>query len=836
MNDARQPQLDAPQLRTLLLTDLCDSTELVEKHGDARAAELFREHDALVLDLQQQWRGRLIDRSDGLLLLFERPIDGLGFALDYQRGLDQLGRAQKLTLRARAGLHVGEVLTWRNSEEAVQIGAKPLEVEGLAKPTAARLMALARPGQILVSAVAESLTHRAARELGERGEQLLWKSYGRWRFKGMPTAMEIYEVGEVGRAQLRGPKNSPKAWRDIPLWRRPAALVAEVALVAAIGVGTWVVTRPAPALAFAERDWVVVGDMRNLTGDPLLDDSLQQAFRISLEQSRYVNVLSDLKVRQTLTLMQKNSEDTVDRASALEVAQREGIRYVLLPSIAEVGGKVRVSAEVVDPANGNTVFATHQDGRGLESVLASVDEVVQSLRLGFGETVASASQTSAPLPQVATASLDALKAYAMGQEAYAKGELDASLRYFGQAVELDPNFALAHAGMMRVHVRRANTISANSELERALAVSARLPKRDALYLRAWKAQNIEGGSDAAERWKTLADLYPDFHPASANYGWLALVARNYMEAERYSMAAVSAKNPLSGLALEQAARAQLALGEYAKAIQNFRRADAEMRNSSTLGLAAALAANGQLKAAQEIADQRKDVTTAGATFVRASLAMHAGAGTHAASIADAYANSLREVSPLLERDFRLTALSALVGSEPGEEVRQKLYVYLDGAQKLAVDPANADRADDQVFALYAIYLLQRLGDERAAAKYLPKLRISAGESENEVAIAMRTVVAASQERLLGNPKKSIEMLSGPAAPTLFQARVALRDALIANGDVAAAKRENEALKKRIGEAYAEAAGSYVFQALNVADASTAGAPRPKALDQSVARR
>jgi len=167
MNEmTHRPSIEAPQLRTLLLTDLCDSTTLVERIGDVQAATLFRDHDRLVLDLQQRWRGRLIDRSDGLLLLFERPIDGLGFALDYVRELREMGDARRLELRARAGLHVGEVLTWRNSDEAVQVGAKPLEVEGLAKPMAARLMAMARPGQILLSAVAEPLAHRAARELG----------------------------------------------------------------------------------------------------------------------------------------------------------------------------------------------------------------------------------------------------------------------------------------------------------------------------------------------------------------------------------------------------------------------------------------------------------------------------------------------------------------------------------------------------------------------------------------------------------------------------------------------------------------------------------------------
>ena len=116
---------DAPQVRTLLLTDLVDSTTLVERLGDGPAAALFREHDRLVLELQQRWRGRLIDRSDGLLLLFERPVDALGFALDYNRGLRALDdrpelKQRKLHLQARAGLHVGEVLTWRNSEAAVQ--------------------------------------------------------------------------------------------------------------------------------------------------------------------------------------------------------------------------------------------------------------------------------------------------------------------------------------------------------------------------------------------------------------------------------------------------------------------------------------------------------------------------------------------------------------------------------------------------------------------------------------------------------------------------------------------------------------------------------------------
>jgi putative peptide modification system cyclase len=421
---AQNAATTSPQVRTLLLTDLCDSTLLVERLGDAPAAELFRAHDRLVLELQQRWRGRLIDRSDGLLLLFERPIDGLGFALDYTRGLRELSdrpevRARKLVLQARAGLHVGEVLTWRNSEAAVQAGAKPLEVEGLAKPLAGRLMTLARPGQVLLSATAEPLARRAARELGERSEHLIWKSHGRWRLKGVPDGQEIFEVGEPGYAPLRAPKqNGGKAWRDIPVWRRPASLAAELFLVAGIATGAWFVTKPTPAIAFNERDWVVVGDLRNLTGQPVLDESLEQAFRISLEQSRYVNVLSDLKVRDTLQLMKRGPATPLDRGVASEVALRDGARAVILPTVAEVGGRVRVSAEVIDPHTQTTVYAESADGTGAGSALGSIDKVTGELREKLGEAIASIERDSAPLPEVSTSNLDALKAYALGLKAH----------------------------------------------------------------------------------------------------------------------------------------------------------------------------------------------------------------------------------------------------------------------------------------------------------------------------------------------------------------------------------------------------------------------------------
>src|SRR5690606_9525974 len=563
-----------PQVRTLLLTDLCDSTTLVERLGDNEAAELFRAHDRLVLKLQQQWHGRLIDRSDGLLLLFERPIDGLGFAMDYVRGLRDLGEQHKVArhgveLQARAGLHVGEVLTWRNSDAAVNVGAKPLEVEGLAKPMAGRLMTLARPGQILLSATAEPLAHCAARELGERGEHLLWKSHGRWRFKGVPQAQDIYEVGEPGIAPLRAPQqNRAKAWRDIPLWRRPAALAAELLLVAGLVGGAWFMTRPQPAIAFAERDWVVVADLRNLTGDQLLDESLQQAFRISLEQSRYVNVLSDLKARETLERMQRKPGTLLDRAIASEIALRDGARAVILPTVAEVGGRVRVSAEVVDPHTQTTVYAASADGSGAGSTLASIDRVTAELRGKLGEALQAIQKNSVSLPTATTGNLDALKAFAIAHEYRATGNREQAMAFLERALSLDPDFALAMLAAGGTKATLGDLAGARDYYLRAAALRDRLPPRERMELDARMAER-DAPRRSQQLWREMLALYPDAHEARFRLGQDLFFGNLYDEALKYARAAAAIQSPFRARARYLEGMALLGLAREREALEAF---------------------------------------------------------------------------------------------------------------------------------------------------------------------------------------------------------------------------------------------------------------------------
>ena len=183
----------------LLLSDVVDSTQLAERLAMPELAALWEAHDRAARGLLRQWRGREIDKSDGFLLLFDQVADAVGFACAYHPILALLVPP----LKARVGIHVGAVALRHNRADEVALGAKPIEVEGPAKPLAARVMSLALGGQILLSDSA-----RAA--LGDT--PLRVQSHGHWRLKGLQAPIELFEVGGP-QAPFTPPPDAAKAYR-----------------------------------------------------------------------------------------------------------------------------------------------------------------------------------------------------------------------------------------------------------------------------------------------------------------------------------------------------------------------------------------------------------------------------------------------------------------------------------------------------------------------------------------------------------------------------------------------------------------------------------------------
>jgi putative peptide modification system cyclase len=828
---------DAPQVRTLLLTDLVDSTTLVERLGDGPAAALFREHDRLVLELQQRWRGRLIDRSDGLLLLFERPVDALGFALDYNRGLRALDdrpelKQRKLHLQARAGLHVGEVLTWRNSEAAVEAGAKPLEVEGIAKPLAGRLMTLARPGQILLSATAEPMAHRSARELGERSEHLIWKSHGRWRLKGVPDAQEIYEVGEPGFAPLRAPKqNHAKAWRDIPLWRRPAALAAEVLLLVGIGTGAWFVTRPIPAIAFNERDWVVVGDLRNLTGDARLDESLDEAFRISLEQSNYVNLLSDLKVRETLQRMQHKPDATVDRAIGAEIALRDGARALLLATVAEVGGRLRVSAEVVDPHTQTTVYAVSADGKGIESVLASIDEVTDGLREKLGEALQNVQKTSVPLPNVATPSLDALKAFAVARNVVkTTRDRKQALGLYQRALQLDPQFALAHADMGDLYSGLGEVANASEERRKALALPQRLSPQERVRIELLLRQYGAPDGYFSKAQEYLA-LYPDDYRIIGRLGdnqWHHL--NDFRMAEGTFRRAMKAQYERIETARYSLGIALLGQERIDAALVVFRRSRGAGFTGAGEMYARAYDARGQ----HADSDKVYLSSTAGRGGWQGEAGVVTGIDrgqwSMAAEVAHAWERQAVAANDVLET-LRARAAIASVATLAGRADAMREVRALVAAVRPRASEVDAIYPPSSVeLQLLAGLLSACQADAGGVAQALAQVENSEAVRDYPTVAQLRQVVLAEQERLAGKPQAAASRLRDLTKQdtALVAVHWALMRAESAAGNASAAQLQSEWLATHRGRIFAESTTTDVLRFFNAAVSAQALRERQQA--------
>jgi putative peptide modification system cyclase len=813
-----------PLLRTLVLCDLADSTALVERLGDLRAAELFRRHDRLARSLVHQFGGREIDKTDGFLMMFDRPIEAVAFALAYQRGLRELADADgNSPLRARVGIHVGDVVAWDNAPEDIAKGAKPFEVEGLVKPTTSRLMQLALPGQILLSGIAYQLAHRSQDELGDRAATALWRTHGRYRFKGLPDPVAVFEVGEKDIAPLKPPPWSGKAHREIPFWRRPATMAFELVVLAVlVALPVWYLLRPEPAIAFAQRDWVVVGDLKNLTDETSFDDSLQTAFRIGLEQSRFVNVLPDLKARDTVTLMQRNPEQTrIDRAIGSEVAIRDGARALILPTVAEIGGRVRVTAEVIDPQTQTTVWSESADGSGAGSVLTSLDEVNRKLRVRLGEALATVSSDSQPLDKVATKNLDALRAYSLGLAAYDHNNFDDAMPMLRQSLKLDPEFALAHVSIARIYTSLGSNDDAIRELDAAMALSAHLPPRDVLYVEALRA-TYDAPKPAFAKWKMLVNLYPDFFPAQGAYAYFL-----WEQGNDYAQAIESAKRGASERNVRRLASQYLLgtlyLGQerYDEALREFDAVNAT--EGTPVGFhAAAWAAQRKYEKIEPLfAPQHLPPTDPNLAMRRASYAIDQGRYDEARSLlkgARATPNVPSDLAAQLDSvDFSLAALAG-----KSEAFSSAGHRMLDDEKRQSAPKSGAERSERRYRVLMIAYLAAKAGDTALAHAALDLAGAAARDPDYPVPFNMLEIAEAQLAVAEHRPKDAIATLAKRSDGTeLFVTHAALMDAYAADGQPDKAATEAEWLMAHRGRAYTEYGAEWMMAAFNVAQANLA---------------
>ena len=267
--------------------------------------------------------------------------------------------------------------------------------------------------------------------------------------------------------------------------RRELVLTALGILVAAsvTGYALW----PVPAKArFNARDFVLVGDLENRTNDPLLARTVQEALTIALQQSHYVNLVSRDRVAETLRLMQKPAA-TIDASIGLDLCRREGVPAFISGSVARSGDVtlITVTASAVDAAGSTLLFTNSAEYRRPEELFTRVDELAKRVRQNLGESLAGIATSSQPLDRVPTRSIEALRQYSLAVSARAMGDVNAIEGPLLAALQLDPEFAMAHLRLGNYYLDLAGTPTrARPSFERAYALRDRVTDREKFFIAA----------------------------------------------------------------------------------------------------------------------------------------------------------------------------------------------------------------------------------------------------------------------------------------------------------------------------------------------------------------
>jgi len=357
-------------------------------------------------------------------------------------------------------------------------------------------------------------------------------------------------------------------------WRRFVLLGAAATVVAAGTLGIW--KFPAwfnqPALAFNERDWIVVADVQNLTGDPVFDRSLSTALAVGLSQSQYVNVLPQGRVRDVLQRMQRTTADGLDETLASELAVREGAKAVVACSIAQVGNVYSLTAQLIDPQSRMPVLTESVRVEGKDEVLPALDRLGSQMRRKLGESLGALSRQHVPLSLATTASVDALKLYTDARHA---PDPIVARQLLEEALKLDANFAMALAQMGASYYResdQASRLKGEQHLTKALSLVDRLSFRERLLITALAEDSRGNRNGAVVAYKACLEAYPDDLDTWFRLGWTYMAALRHFEPAVEAFRRVIAMDPDNAAAFVNLATSLSGLGRYTEAREAYERA------------------------------------------------------------------------------------------------------------------------------------------------------------------------------------------------------------------------------------------------------------------------
>lgn len=290
--------------------------------------------------------------------------------------------------------------------------------------------------------------------------------------------------------------------------KRAAAAVL-IAIILTAG-GAYLYFRQAASLT--ERDVVLITDFDNTTGDTVFDGALKQALAVQLEQSPFLNIFSEERIRETLRYMDRSPDERVTREIAREICQRQGIKAMITGSISSLGSHYVIGLEAVNAQTGDVIARQQVEAEKKEQVLLMLGQAASKFREKLGESLPSIQKFDAPIEQATTSSLEALKSYSLGHEQHEKGNDLEAIPLLRSAVEIDANFALAYAELSLAYRNTAQLGPAAENANKAFELRERASEREKLEI---SARYYEYGTGEIDRLIEVAELWNRTYPSDA---------------------------------------------------------------------------------------------------------------------------------------------------------------------------------------------------------------------------------------------------------------------------------------------------------------------------------
>jgi serine/threonine protein kinase/Flp pilus assembly protein TadD len=356
------------------------------------------------------------------------------------------------------------------------------------------------------------------RQLSPRLEEIIKKSLEKDRNLRYQHASEIRSDlqrlkrdSESGHTAITSSRNAPMAPKFTSRWKIAAPVVAFVMLC--LGIAMWLV-RPRKAQALNAADTVVLADFNNTTGDAVFDDTLRQGLEVQLEQSPFLSIISNERMRQTLRLMKQPPDTRLTPAIARDLCQRVGSKAYIAGSIASLGHDYVVAVQAVNCATGDSLAHEQEQAAGKEKVLGAMSRAATDLRKKLGESLSTVLKFDAPI-EATTSSLEALKAFSVAS----KSEEAEAVPSLKRAVELDPDFASAYAALGIWYSNLGENSLARESIRKAYELRDKVSERERYRISGAYYTYVTGEVEQANRtYLEFAQAYPRDSFCRSNLG------------------------------------------------------------------------------------------------------------------------------------------------------------------------------------------------------------------------------------------------------------------------------------------------------------------------------